>query len=86
MQPDLIERDSSSCSSHARDKAQGIEVLRAELLTQETALRALVENVDRRFQALEGRFNEMADRLDALAIDANRGRNENRMGPREDVA
>ena len=42
--------------------------------------------MDGRFQALEGRFDEIADRLDALAIGANRGRNEDRRGPREDVA
>ena len=47
------------------------------------ALRALAKNVDRRFEALEGRFDEIADRLDALAIGVNRGRNENMRGPRD---
>ena len=65
----------SSGSSHAYDDVQGIEVLRVSLLTQETALRALAESVDRRFQAFEGCFNKIADRLDALAISANRNRN-----------
>ena len=50
--------DSSSCSGHARDEAQGMEVLRARLLTQEMALRALAENVDYRFQSLEGHFDD----------------------------
>ena len=78
--------DSSSGSMHAHDEAQGMEVLRAGLLTQETALRALAENVDRRFQALEWRFDKIADRLDALAIGVNRARNKDRMRPRNDVA
>ena len=70
--------ESSSGSGHTRDEGQGMEVLRAGLLTQETALKALAENVDRRFQVLDGRFDEIADKLDALAIGANRGRNEDR--------
>ena len=45
--------DSSSGSGHARDEAEGMEVLIARLLTQEITLRALVENVNCRFQALE---------------------------------
>ena len=39
--------DNNSGSGHARDDAQGMEVLRASLLTQDTKLRA--ENVDHRF-------------------------------------
>ena len=50
------------------------------------ALRALTENVDHRFQALEGRFDEIADRLDALAICANKGRNEDRRRLKDEVA
>ena len=42
--------------------------------------------MDRKFQALEGCFDEIMDRLDALPISANRGRNEDMRGPREDVA
>ena len=49
FQPDLMAGDSSSGSGHARDEAQGMEVLKAGLLTQETALRALAKNVDHRF-------------------------------------
>ena len=41
--------DNSSRSCHARDHDQGIEVLRASLLTQEMALRALADSVDHRF-------------------------------------
>ena len=86
LQLDLMAGDNSSGSGHARDEAQGMEVLRFTLLTQETALRALAENVDRKFQALEGSFDKIKDRLDALAIDANRGRNKNKRAPRDDVA
>ena len=86
LQINLMARDSSSGSGHAHEEAQGMEFLRAKLLTQETALRALAENVARRFQALEGCFDEIADRLDALAIGANRDRNEDRRGPTNDVA
>ena len=78
--------DKSLGNGHAPDGDQGIEVLRASLLTQETALRALADNVDHRFQAFETRFDEIADRLDALALGANRGRNENRRQLRDDVA
>ena len=35
-------RDNSSSSGHARDHAQGMEVLRDSLLTQETALRVWI--------------------------------------------
>ena len=41
--------ESSSGSSHTRDEVQGMEVLKAGLLTQETALRALAKNVDCKF-------------------------------------
>ena len=78
--------DSSSGSGHGHDEAQGMEVLRVELLTRETVLKALTENVDHKFQALEGHFDKIADRLDALAIGASRGRNEDRRGTSEDVA
>ena len=78
--------DSSSGISHARDEAQGMEVLKAKLLTQKTALRALAENVDRKFQALEGRFEDIVDKLDDFVISANRGRNEDMRGPIGDVS
>ena len=55
-------------------------------MTQETILRALVEIVDHRFQAFEGRFDEIIDRLDTLALGANSGRNEDRKRLRDDVA
>ena len=78
--------DDSSGSDHICDGAQGMEVLRANLLTQETTLRALTDSMDHRFQAFEGRFDEIVDRLDALAFGANRGRNEDRRWPKDDVA
>ena len=78
--------DNSSSSSHARDDAQGIEVLGLSLLTQEISLRALADSVDCRFQAFEGCFDEIMDRLDALAFGANRGRNEDRKRLRDDVS
>ena len=59
--------------SYAYDEAQGMEVLRACLLTQETTLRALADSVDHRFQAFERCFDEIVDRLVALVIDANIG-------------
>ena len=77
--------DNSSGSGHACDDAQGMKVLRASLLIHEMTLRALADNVDRRFQAFEGRFDEITDRLDALALDANKGRNEDRRRLRDDV-
>ena len=49
-------------------------------------MRALAENVDRIFPELEGRFDEISNILDALAIGANKGKNEDRGGPRADVA
>ena len=55
-------------------------------MTQKTALRVLADSVDRRFQAFEGHFDDIADRLDALALGANRGRNEDRRQLRDDVA
>ena len=39
-------------------------------------MRALANNVDRRIQAFDGHFDEIVDRLDALAIGANRDRND----------
>ena len=66
--------DNSVGSGHAHDEAQGMEVLRANLLTQETALTALVNSVDRRFQTYERCFDEIAGQLDALTIGANRNR------------
>ena len=78
--------DNSSGSGHACDDAQGMEVLRTSLLTQETILKALADGVDRRFQAFEGHFDEIVDRLDALALGANRVRNEDRRRLRDDVA
>ena len=41
--------DNSAGSGHAHDEDQGVEVLKASLLTQETTLRALVDNIDHRF-------------------------------------
>ena len=65
--------DDNSRSGHARDDVQGVEVLSSSLLTQETTLRALADSVDHRFHGFEGRFDEIADRLNALALGANRG-------------
>ena len=78
--------DNSSGSSHARDDAQGMEVLQASLLTQEMTLRALADCVDCRFQAFERRFDEISDRLDALVLGANRSRNEDKRRLRDDIA
>ena len=64
--------DNSAGSNHAHDKDRAVEVLRAGLLTQEAALRALAESVDRRFQAFEGSFDKIAGQLDALALGANK--------------
>ena len=63
-----------------------MEVLRAILLIQETILGALADTVDRRFQVFKGSFDEIANRLDALALGANRGRNEDKRRPMDDVA
>ena len=49
-------------------------------------MRSLTEIVDRRFQAFEGRFDEIADWLDAFALGANRDGNENIWQLKEDVA
>ena len=78
--------DNSAGSGHIHDKVWGMKILRASLLTQETALRALTKSVGHRFQAFEGRFNEIVDRLDALAIGANRNMNDDRWRPRDDFA
>ena len=86
LQPNLMAGNNSSGSDHARDDVQGMEVLRANLLTQETALRALADNVDCIFQAFEGRFDEITDRIDALAIGANKGGNEDRRRLKDEVA
>ena len=42
--------------------------------------------MDRRFQALEGRFDEIADGLDALEIGTTREGMKTGGGPRKDVA
>ena len=63
-----------------------MKVLRVGLLTQETTLKALADSVDRKFQTFERRFDEIADRLDALALDANKGRNEDKRKLRDEVA
>ena len=42
------------------------------------ALRALEQRMDLRFQRLEQHFEEIANQHDALGIDANRNRNEDR--------
>ena len=78
--------DDSSGSSHACDCVQGMGALRFRLQIQEAGLRALAESVDHRFQAFEGHFDAITDRLDALVLGANRGGNENRRRLREDVA
>ena len=78
--------DNSSGNGHARDDAQGMEVLRASLLTQKTTLRALADSVDRRFQAFKGHFDEIVDQLDALALGANKSRNDNRRWLRDEIA
>ena len=41
-------------------------------------LRALANSVDYRFQAFEELVDEVDDSLDALALGANRGRNEDK--------
>ena len=86
LQPNLMAGDNSSGSGHICDGVQGMEVLKASLLTQETALRALAESVDRKFQVFEGHFDEIVDQLDALALGANRGRNEDKRRLRDEVA
>ena len=86
LQPDSMADDNSVGGDHAHDEAQGMEVLRAGLLTQDTALRGLTDSVERRFQVFERRFDEIADRLDALALDANRDRVDDRRRPRADNA
>ena len=70
--------DNNAGSGHAHDGDQGVEVLRVGLLTQETTLRALTDNIDRIFQAFKGWFNEIVNRLNALTIGANRNRNDDR--------
>ena len=78
--------ENSARSSHIHNKVQGMEVLRASLLTQETTLRALADSTNRRFQAFERRFDEIIDWPDALAICANMGRNDDRQWLRDDYA
>ena len=70
--------DDNSGSGHAKDNVQGMEALRASLQTQEAALRALAESVDRRFQGFEGHFDEIPDKLNALALSSNRDINKDR--------
>ena len=70
--------DNNVEGGHTHDKAQGMEVLRASLLTQETTLTTLADSVDRRFQTYERSLDEIADRLDALTIGANRNRIDDR--------
>ena len=45
VQPDLMAGDNSAGSGHIHDEVQGMEVLRASLLTQETTFRALADSV-----------------------------------------
>ena len=78
--------DNSAGSNHAHYEAKSIEVLRAGLLTQEMALRGLANNVERRLQAFERRFDEIADQLNALVLDVNRDRVDDRRQPRVDNA
>ena len=70
--------DNSAGSGHTHDEAWSMKVLRASLLTQETTLTALADNVDHRFQTYERCFDEIEDQLDALAMGANRDRNDDR--------
>ena len=78
--------DNSAGHGHSHIEDQGVKVLKAGLLTQETTLRALVDNINRRFQSFEGWFDKIADRLDALAVGSNRNRNDDRLRPRDDFA
>ena len=78
--------ENSAGHDHAHDKTQGMEVLRAGLLTQEMALRGLANRVKHRFQAFERHFDKIADRLDALASDANRDKVDDRRQSRVDNA
>ena len=78
LQPSSMVDDNSVKGGHAHDETQGMEVLRAGLLTQETTLRGLTYSVERRFQAFERRFDGIADRLDVLALDANKDRVDDR--------
>ena len=61
LQPDSMADDNSVGDGHAYDEAQSIEVLRASLLTQETILRGLTDNMNRRFQTFERRIDKIAD-------------------------
>ena len=67
--------DNSEESGHAHDEDQGVVVLRADLLTQKMALKALADNIDHKFQVFQGRLDEITDRLDAPMISATRNRN-----------
>ena len=78
--------NNSAGSGHIHDEVLGMEVLRASLLTQEMTLRALADSLDRRFQVFEGCFDEIANRLDVVAIGANKNRNDDRRQPRDDFA
>ena len=78
LQPNLMASDDSSGSGHACDGDQGMEVLRASLLTQKNTLKALTDSINHRFQVFKEHFDDITDRLDALALGANRGRNEDR--------
>ena len=60
LQPDSMVDDSSVGGGHAHDEARNMKVLRASLLTQETILRGLTDNMDRRFQAFERRLDKIA--------------------------
>ena len=71
---------------NAHNEAQGIEFFRADLLTQDTTLKGLANNMDRRLWAFKVRLDEITDWLDALAISANRDRNDDRQRPRYDFA
>ena len=49
LQPDPMVGDNSAGSGHAHDEDQDVKVLRLGLQTQETVLKALADNMDRRF-------------------------------------
>ncbi|CAK7324677.1 unnamed protein product [Dovyalis caffra] len=50
------------------------------------ALMTLEQQIDCKFQCLEGHFKEIVDRLDALGIDANRNRNDDKQYTEEDAS
>ena len=70
--------DNSAGSGRAYDEDQGVEVLRAGLLLKRMTLRALANNINHKFQSFKGHFDEIVNRLDVLALGANRNMNDDR--------